>query len=93
MATLNHIETAENRLIPNLIAGGTVGILVALISVSFGAVIFSGELSEALPLGVGLMLFSAIAVCGRYLEFLSGDSGNAPGYNNSSSGTGCQTHC
>ena len=62
MTTLTHSETSANRLISNLIAGGTVGLLTVITSVSFGTVIFSGELSQALPIGLGLLLFSSIAV-------------------------------
>lgn len=64
MSTLTHPEPSARRLSSNLIAGGTIGLLVVIISVSFGAVIFSGELAEALPTGVGLLLFSAIAISG-----------------------------
>lgn len=55
-------EHPKNSLASNLIAGGTVGILIIIISVSFASVIFSGELSEVLPEGIGLLLFSSFAV-------------------------------
>lgn len=38
------------------------GILAVITAVSFGTVIFSGELSPALPFGIGLILFSATAI-------------------------------
>lgn len=38
------------------------GILTVITSVSFGAVIFSGGLSDALPWGIGLLLFSAAII-------------------------------
>lgn len=63
MSALNNdVKLHHNSLVTNLVAGGAVGILVLLISTSFGSVIFSGELSEHLPAGVGLLLFSAFAV-------------------------------
>ena len=44
------------------------GLLIVITAVSFGTVIFSGELSPAMPFGIGLILFgatvvSAIATC------------------------------
>jgi SulP family sulfate permease len=71
VATLTHSESSPHRLTSNLIAGGTVGILIIIISVSFGAVIFSGELAEALPLGIGLLLFSSITVAAIVASFSS----------------------
>ena len=38
------------------------GLLIVITAVSFGTVIFSGELSPALPFGIGLILFSATVV-------------------------------
>lgn len=38
------------------------GLLTVITAVSFGTVIFSGELSPALPFGIGLLLFSATIV-------------------------------
>jgi len=38
------------------------GLLFVITAVSFGTVIFSGELSPALPFGIGLLLFSATVV-------------------------------
>ena len=38
------------------------GLLTIITAASFGTVIFSGELSPALPFGIGLMLFSATVV-------------------------------
>ncbi|HTL90358.1 MAG TPA: solute carrier family 23 protein, partial [Leptolyngbya sp.] len=52
----------ENRLFLNLISGGTMGLLTVITSVSFGAVIFTGGLSDTLPWGIGLLLFSAAMV-------------------------------
>ncbi|MEP0918793.1 SulP family inorganic anion transporter [Leptolyngbya sp. DQ-M1] len=52
----------ENQLFLNLISGGTMGTLTVITSVSFGAVIFSGGFSEALPWGIGVLLFSAAVI-------------------------------
>jgi SulP family sulfate permease len=71
VATLTHSDPSSHRLTPNLLAGGTVGILIVIISVSFGAVIFSAELSEALPLGVGLLLFSSVIISAIVARFSS----------------------
>ncbi len=38
------------------------GLLIVITAVSFGTVIFTGELSPALPFGIGLLLFSATVV-------------------------------
>jgi len=38
------------------------GLLIVITAVSFGTVIFSGELSPALPFGIGLILFGATVV-------------------------------
>jgi sulfate permease, SulP family len=46
----------------NLIAGGTMGLLTVITVASFGTVVFSGEFAQALPFGIGLMLFSAMIV-------------------------------
>ena len=62
MATIGHSKPAANRLVLNLITGGTMGLLTVITAVSFGTVIFSGELSPALPFGIGLLLFSATIV-------------------------------
>lgn len=62
MATIAHSKPAANRLVLNLIAGGTMGLLIVITAVSFGTVIFSGELSPAMPFGIGLILFGATVV-------------------------------
>lgn len=38
------------------------GLLTVISSASFGTVIFSGDLSSALPMGIGLLLFSSAAI-------------------------------
>ncbi len=55
-------STHPHSLRSNLIAGGAVGLLIVIISVSFGSLIFSAELSEALPTGIGLLLFSFFVI-------------------------------
>lgn len=44
-------------LLPSLSAGLVIGILMIFIEISFAAMIFSGELSEFIQEGIGLMLF------------------------------------
>lgn len=68
MATIAHSKPAANRLVLNLIAGATMGLLIVITAASFGTVIFVGDLSSAAPFGIGLIIFSAtivsaIAVC------------------------------
>ncbi|MGV0028433.1 SLC26A/SulP transporter family protein [Phormidesmis priestleyi] len=53
---------SENRLFLNMIAGGTMGLLTVITSASFGTVIFSGDLANALPTGIGLLLFSSTII-------------------------------
>ncbi len=61
--TDSHHSNPHNASIgSNLAVGGAIGILLAFTSIAFGSVIFSGELSEHLPAGVGLLLFSTFAV-------------------------------
>jgi len=57
-----HSKPTGNRLVLNLITGGTMGLLAVITAVSFGTVIFSGELSPGLPSGIGQILFSATIV-------------------------------
>jgi sulfate permease, SulP family len=62
VATIAHSQPTANRLSLNLIAGGTMGLLTVITSVSFGTVIFTGDLATALPFGIGLLLFSSTIV-------------------------------
>jgi len=62
VATTAHSQPAANRLVLNLITGGTMGLLTVITSVSFGTVIFSGDLAAALPFGIGLLLFSSTII-------------------------------
>ncbi len=57
-------EFEPSRLIPNLMAGIVVGIIVVIVSISLATLIFSGELAQYLPDGIGLVLFSGIIVTG-----------------------------
>ena len=49
-------------LIPNLMAGFISGPLVIISSVSYAALIFTGELSPHLSVGVGVALFGAMVL-------------------------------
>ncbi len=57
-------EFEPRRFIPNLMAGFVVGIIVVIVSISLAALIFSGELAQYLPDGIGLVLYSGIIVTG-----------------------------
>jgi SulP family sulfate permease len=56
-------------LIPDIVAGLIVGVLQIAIVVSFGALIFSGDLANHLSAGVGVMLVSAILLVGTTTLF------------------------
>jgi sulfate permease, SulP family len=62
VATIAHSQPTAKRPVLNLISGGTMGLLTVITSVSFGTVIFSGDLGAALPFGIGLLLFSSTIV-------------------------------
>jgi sulfate permease, SulP family len=51
-------ELRADRLIPSLLAGFLIGALEIALAVSFGSLIFSGELSPYLSRGIGMGLFS-----------------------------------
>jgi SulP family sulfate permease len=55
-------ELHPSRLIPSLTAGIIAGIFLVVFAVSFGALIFSGELTPFVSNGIGLTLFTAITV-------------------------------
>lgn len=55
-------ELQPSRLIPTLTAGMIAGIFLVVYAVSFGALIFSGELTPFVSTGIGLVLFTAITV-------------------------------
>ncbi len=57
-------EFELSRFIPNLMAGFVVGIIVVIVSISLATLIFSGELAQYLPAGIGLVLYSGIIVTG-----------------------------
>jgi SulP family sulfate permease len=48
--------------LPALISGLVAGILVVMLQISFAALIFSGDLSEHLSSGIGMMLFGAFVI-------------------------------
>lgn len=50
-------------LIPTVTAGLTTGLLCAALSISFTAIIFTGDLSAYLPLAIGIALLSSVLVC------------------------------
>lgn len=51
-------------MVSNLIAGAIMGLLTVTSAVSFGKVIFAGDLASVLPFGIGLLLFSSVIVSG-----------------------------
>jgi sulfate permease, SulP family len=61
---LIRIELEPARLLPSLTAGIVVGILTVIISVSFAALIFSGEMSEYLSPGIAIALITAVIAGG-----------------------------
>lgn len=52
----------SNKHITTIAAGIIIGVLYVFIQVSFAALIFSGELSQFLPHGVGLLLAGAVVM-------------------------------
>lgn len=60
-AALRH-ELQPNQLIPSITAGIIAGIFLVMYAVSFGALIFSGELATFVSAGIGFALFTLIAV-------------------------------
>ncbi|WP_017303650.1 SulP family inorganic anion transporter [Spirulina subsalsa] len=55
-------ELQPNRLIPSLTAGVVVGIIRVSLCFSYAVFIFSGPLTEYLPWGIGMLLFSGAVV-------------------------------
>jgi SulP family sulfate permease len=48
--------------LPALTSGFVAGVLVVMLQISFAALIFSGDLSDQLPNGIGVMLFGACVI-------------------------------
>lgn len=65
-------------LVPGITAGVVVGIIVVTLSISLASFIFSGELSPFVPRGIGLLLFSGLAM-GLVVAALSSLPGAAIG--------------
>lgn len=57
-------ELSPVTLLSSLIAGLIVGIVAVTVAVAFATFIFSGELSNYLAAGIGIMFFATIAVAG-----------------------------
>ncbi|MFB2975697.1 SulP family inorganic anion transporter [Microseira sp. BLCC-F43] len=55
-------ELQPTRLLPSLTAGLVAGIFAVIYSVSFATLIFSGNISQYLPIGLGLTLFTSTVV-------------------------------
>jgi SulP family sulfate permease len=55
-------EFEPSRLIPSVTAGLIVSIIVVIVSVSLATLIFSGDMEQYLPQGIGLMLFSGVLI-------------------------------
>jgi SulP family sulfate permease len=53
-------EFRSHRLFPNLTVGLVIGGLEIIFAISLSALIFSGDLSEYLPTGIGIALFSIL---------------------------------
>ncbi|MBD2027025.1 SulP family inorganic anion transporter [Leptolyngbya sp. FACHB-711] len=64
MTTIAHSQPATNPVLANLIAAAIMGLLTVTSAVSFGKVIFAGDLAPMLPFGIGLLLFSSVIVSG-----------------------------
>jgi SulP family sulfate permease len=62
-ATLTPQPTSA-RSLPILTTGLTIGLFTLIAAVSFGALIFSGELANHLSTGIGLALFGSVMVLG-----------------------------
>jgi sulfate permease, SulP family len=56
----NNFSLSLQTLMPNFFAGLVISILSVCLSVSFAALIFSGELSSFVPGGIGFMLFGSV---------------------------------
>ncbi|HDY88229.1 MAG TPA: sodium-independent anion transporter, partial [bacterium] len=52
----------SKRLVPYITTGLVIGIINILTLISYGALIFSGSLSEYVSSGIGLMLFGAFVI-------------------------------
>jgi SulP family sulfate permease len=55
-------SSTHNTLVSNGIAGAVMGLLTVTSAVSFGALIFSGDLAPVMPFGIGLLLLSSVIV-------------------------------
>ncbi|MBD1911100.1 MULTISPECIES: SulP family inorganic anion transporter [unclassified Leptolyngbya] len=62
MTTIAHAKSTTNPVISNAIAGAIMGLLAVTSAVSFGTVIFSGDLAPVLTFGIGLLLFSSVII-------------------------------
>jgi len=51
-------------LIPAIVAGLVSGLLTIVVSISFAAIVFRGDLVMFLPQGIGIVLFTTMIVCG-----------------------------
>jgi len=65
---LNEFKT--DRLAANLMAGLLIGAIGVIVSISFAALIFTGELSSYMSTGIGITLFSGM-VFGLVIAFAS----------------------
>ena len=55
-------EVQPQYLVSNILAGTIIGVLTIIAEISFGALIFSGDLSALIGRGIGLMLFGAFSI-------------------------------
>ncbi len=58
-------------LLPSLVSGTIVALMTSVISVSFAALIFGGELADGVPYGISLCLLSAVVLGGGAALFSS----------------------
>lgn len=62
MIPIAESKSATNPLLSNAVAGIIMGLLTVTSAVSFGALIFSGDLEPVVPFGIGLLLFSSVII-------------------------------
>jgi SulP family sulfate permease len=55
-------ELSPGRLLPGLAAGLVTAIIQITVATAFAVLVFSGDLSDYVPVGVGYMLFAAVVI-------------------------------
>lgn len=62
MVSIAESKSATGSIASNSIAAAVMGLLTVTSAVSFGALIFSGDLAPYMPFGIGLLLFSSVII-------------------------------